>query len=151
MLDSINSFFDKYLKSSDQETDSEHNVDQLQLASAALMIEVSKADHNIDDVELVKISEILESKFSLAKETLNELFEMAKVEADNATSLYQFTTLINDSYSPEEKISLIKNMWEVAFIDGDLDKYEENIIRKVSDLLYVSHGDFIKTKLSLKK
>jgi uncharacterized tellurite resistance protein B-like protein len=45
-------------------------------------------------------------------------------------------------------MKLVENMWRVAFSDQKLDKYEEALIRKVADLIYVSHQDFIKTKLA---
>jgi uncharacterized tellurite resistance protein B-like protein len=58
--------------------------------------------------------------------------------------------LINDSYDYEQKIELIENMWRIAFSDKRLDKYEDHLIRKVSELIYVSHSDFIKTKLKIR-
>ena len=97
-----------------------------------------------------KISSILQNKFDLPEDTLEELFDLAQQEADDATSLYQFTSLINEAYEYPAKITLIQNMWEVAFADGNLDRYEEHLIRKVAELLYVSHSDFIKTKLAVK-
>ena len=64
--------------------------------------------------------------------------------------LYEFTKLINDSYDYEQKVELIENMWRIAFSDKRLDKYEDHLIRKVSELIYVSHSDFIKTKLKVR-
>lgn len=150
MLQSINSFFDKYLSPIDESSNAEDSVDKIHLASAALMIELCKADHNIDDSETKKIVSILQNKFNLAEETLEELFNLAQQEADDATSVYQFTSLINEAYDQTAKISLIKDMWDVAYADGNLDRYEEHLIRKVAELLYVSHSDFIKTKLAVK-
>ena len=150
MLQSINSFFDKYLSKTDESATSEEAVDKIHLASAALMIELCKADLSIDDSETRKISSILQNKFNLPVDTLEELFNLAQQEADEATSVYQFTSLINEAYDQSEKIALIQDMWEIAFVDGNLDRYEEHLIRKVAELLYVSHSDFIKTKLAVK-
>jgi len=150
MLQNINTFFDKYLSPAEESSTSDEIVDKIHLACAALMIELCKADHSIDDVETNKISSILQSKFELPENTLKELFNLAQQEADEATSVYQFTSLINEAYDQSSKITLIQNMWEVAFADGNLDRYEEHLIRKVADLLYVSHSDFIKTKLAMK-
>ncbi len=149
MLQNISIFFEKYLKPTVETSDGEA-VDKIHLACAALMIEICKADYNIDDAETKKISAILREKFDLPEDTLTELFDLAKEEADEATSLYQFTSLINEAYEYPAKIALIKDMWEIAFADGDLDRYEEHLIRKVTDLLYVSHSDFIKTKIAAK-
>jgi uncharacterized tellurite resistance protein B-like protein len=75
---------------------------------------------------------------------------LAKEQAHEATSLYEFTRLINDNYDPAQKIALIENMWRIAFSDERLDKYEDNLIRKISELIYVSHSDFIRTKLKVR-
>jgi uncharacterized tellurite resistance protein B-like protein len=149
MLNSINNFFDNYLKPG-KDAEEESTVCQIQLASAALMIELSMTDQKIDDSETNTLLGILESKFQLSKDTLNELVTLAKQETLDATSLYQFTSLINEAYDYDGRTKLIQNMWEVAFADGDLDRYEEHLIRKVAELLYVSHSDFIKTKLAIK-
>ena len=66
----------------------------------------------------------------------------------DSTSFYPFTKLINDHYDYPERVNVIKLMWKVAYADGTIDKYEDYIIRKVADLLYVSHSDFIQAKLS---
>ena len=150
MLQSINTFFNKYLSPAEQHDAGVALVEKNHLACAALMFELCKADHSIDDIETKKISSILQSKFNLPEATLEELFNLAQQEADEATSVYQFTSLINESYDQKDKIALIQNMWEVAFADGNLDRYEEHLIRKVAELLYVSHSDFIKSKLAVK-
>ncbi len=150
MLQNISIFFEKYLNPTLESDTGDEIIDRLHLASAALMIELSKADYSIDDSELKKISSILQKKFDLPEDTLEELFDLAQQEAEDATSLYQFTSLINEAYEYPAKIILIQNMWEVAFADGNLDRYEEHLIRKVAELLYVSHSDFIKTKLAVK-
>lgn len=150
MLQSISNFFENHLKLSASIDAEEQSVDKIQLASAALMIELCKSDQSIDEVETNKIADILQTKFDLPEETLDDLMNLAQQEAEEATSLYQFTSLINEGYEQSAKIALILNMWEVAFADGDLDRYEEHLIRKVAELLYVPHSDFIKTKLAAK-
>ena len=104
------------------------------------------ADHQFSAVELHNLSTILERKFSLSNDELTELISLAKSEADHATSLHQFTQLINQNCSTEEKFNLMKAMWEMAYADGNLDKYEDYIIRKVADLIYVPHSEFIRAK-----
>jgi uncharacterized tellurite resistance protein B-like protein len=71
---------------------------------------------------------------------------LAEEEAREATSLYQFTSLMNEHFDHREKVLMILNMWEVAYADGRIDRYEEHLIRKVADLLYLSHKDFITSK-----
>jgi uncharacterized tellurite resistance protein B-like protein len=71
---------------------------------------------------------------------------LAKDESAQATSLHQFTTLVHQHCTEHEKFELLVSMWELAFADNDLDKYEEYVIRKVADLIYVSHAEFIRAK-----
>ena len=70
---------------------------------------------------------------------------------EDSTSLYEFTRDINDNFDAAERVRLIESMWKIAYADGNIDKYEEHIIRKVSNLIYVAHSDFIKAKLSAKE
>jgi uncharacterized tellurite resistance protein B-like protein len=123
---------------------------QKQLAVAALLVEVAMADHQFSEVELDNLGAILNRKFSLSPDELAELISLAKNETNHATSLHQFTQLINQHCTTEEKFKLMKAMWEMAYADGDLDKYEDYIIRKVADLIYVPHTEFIRAKSLVK-
>jgi len=79
------------------------------------------------------------------------LIELAKDEQDRAASLHQFTQLVNDNCDTNEKFELMVGMWRIAFADDHLDKYEEYMVRKVSELIYISHSDFIRSKQIAKK
>jgi uncharacterized tellurite resistance protein B-like protein len=147
MLSTITAFFDSLLKPGGQESPG-HRVDRLHLASAALLVELANADSNMDATEEEALLRILETKLQLGKATLENLWQLAHAEQRGATSLYQFTSLINTAYGYEEKVQLLHHMWEVAYADGRIDRYEEHLIRKVADLLYLTHGDFIRTKLA---
>lgn len=151
MLAGISSFFENYLKDRGEESGGEDKAHKIQLASAALMIELCKTDQDIDDSETNALVEILKSRFDLSAERLEELMRLAEQEVKDAVSLYQFTSLLNEEFNYEDKTLLIRNLWEVAFADGNLDRYEEHLIRKVAELMYVSHSDFIRTKLAVKE
>lgn len=145
MLNKLTQFFERHLQPAGGDSKA-MTFAQKQLAVAALLIEVATADHILDEAELTKLSAILEKKFTLPHEQLIELTELAKSESADSTSLYQFTQLINRDCSHAEKFELIKAMWEVAYTDMSIDKYEEYIIRKVADLIHISHSDFIRAK-----
>src|SRR5690606_320276 len=147
MLSAISSFFDSLLKPGKHES-SQRNVDRLHLASAALLVELANADSEMDASEQEVLLRILEAKLQLDKGTLANLWELARAEHKGATSLYQFTSLINESYAYAEKVQLLHHLWEVAYADGRVDRYEEHMIRKIADLLYLTHGDFIRAKLA---
>jgi uncharacterized tellurite resistance protein B-like protein len=125
-------------------------MSRVDLTCAALLVEVMNSDHELDEREHQEFMAVLQQSYNIAEADLEELIQLAKDEAFEATSLYEFTKLINDSYDYEQKIELIENMWRIAFSDKRLDKYEDHLIRKVSELIYVSHSDFIKTKLKIR-
>lgn len=122
---------------------------RLQLAAAALLIELARADHRNDAREQQVIADAVRTTFQLDADTVAELVEDARRHADDATSLHQFTALINQQFDEEEKIELVRQMWRVACADGDIDRYEDHMIRKVAELIYVSHSQFIRTKLEV--
>jgi len=123
---------------------------QKQLAMAALLVEVALADNHFDSAERDHLLVLLERKFALPPEEQSALAELAKTEAADATSLHQFTQLVNRECSHAEKLGLIKAMWELAYADGQLDKYEEYVVRKVAELIHVSHSEFIRAKSLVK-
>jgi len=150
MINAIKSFFENKLSAA---SDEEHNTDLLQkfeLASATLMIEVMNSDHELDERETAAFISVLQNSFQLTADQVSEIVDLAEQEAKQATSLYEFTRLINDNYDYQQKVQLIENMWKIAFSDEKLDKYEDSLIRKISELIYVSHSDFIQTKLRVR-
>jgi uncharacterized tellurite resistance protein B-like protein len=115
-------------------------------AALALMITIARADQQVDPRELDAIVAAGKTLFGLPDDTLQALVELAHAGAAAATSLYEFTGLINTHCSPADKYRLIRAMWQVAYADGALDRYEEHFIRKVADLTYVPHLEFIQAK-----
>ena len=145
MIKSIKALFSK--PTAAEETDVEH---QLQLAAAALLIEMSRADYEVQQEESQILHQALSNALGLSQEEVEELVKLASKAADRATSLYEFTRLINDHYDKQQKRTLVESMWKVAYADSSLDKYEERLIRQVSDLIHVSHSDFIRIKLEVR-
>ena len=150
MIESIKSFFEKNLTKKEEEEAPSSAKGRVDLTCAALLVEVMNSDHELDEREHQEFMAVLQQSYNIAESDLEELIQLAKDEAFEATSLYEFTKLINDNYDYEQKVELIENMWRIAFSDKRLDKYEDHLIRKVSELIYVSHSDFIKTKLKVR-
>lgn len=123
---------------------------RLHLAAAALLVETARADFSEDQVEETALRSLLCETLELAPQEVDELLRQAAAQLDEATSLYDFTRVINDHYSATQKLELISCMWRVAYADGRLDKYEEYLIRQVAELTYVPHSDYIKAKLAAK-
>ncbi len=144
MLDNIKQFFEKNFM---QEVSSTQQSElQMRLAAAALFIEMMMQDGDVQIAEKQIILQVLQKQFLLSHEQSIELYRLAENEIKTATDYHQFTRLIAETFEQPQKIQLIENLWRVAFADKQLDKYEENMVRKIADLIYVSHKDFIQAK-----
>ena len=150
MVHTVRKFFKKYVISSPENVDkvSEHS---LQIATAALLIEMMRADSEIKDDERNAVTNNLQSRFGLSEEETTAIINFAKDEIQKATGYFEFTSLINKGLSQEEKVKIIEQLWEIAFSDSLLDKYEEHMVRKIANLIHVSHKDFIDAKLRIRK
>ncbi len=122
------------------------DTDQLQLATCVLLIEVSKSDDDFNIEEQKKIKSLMQKKFKIAQEKIERLFAHSDEKHDSMTSLFDWTEIINNECSYDQKCMIIGFMWDIAYIDGKIDKYEDFTIRKVADLIYVKHKDFINLK-----
>jgi uncharacterized tellurite resistance protein B-like protein len=149
MLNSIKQFFENKLVNNEEEATSS-SIAKTDLACAALLIEVINSDHKLEEQETQAFFSVLQNNLNIPGEDIDELVELAENQAKEATSLYEFTSLINSDYDYSQKVGLIENMWRIAFSDNNLDKYEDHLIRKISDLIYVSHSDFIRAKLKVR-
>ena len=118
----------------------------LELACAALMFEVARADFAVDEAEQRAVYDLLTVEFNLSPVEIDSVTEAAADKADAATCLFEFTRAINNLASVDQKRALIGMMWRVAMADNALSRYEEHLIRKVADLLYLPHADFIRAK-----
>jgi uncharacterized tellurite resistance protein B-like protein len=150
MISTVKQFFDKHVKSAPGNADSvsEHS---LQIATAALLIEMMRADTEISKDEQDKITDTIRTKFKLTEGETCELLQLAEERIWKSTGYFEFTSLMNKGLSQEQKIKVIEHLWDVAFADAILDKHEEYMVRKIAGLIHVSHKDFIDTKIKVKK
>lgn len=142
MIATIKKWFEQSSSASSNQADDK----AIYLAALALLIETAKADSQLDEAELQTVLDLAKSEFKVANEDHAELVELAKDSANSATSLYEFTSIINETFDDEQKFKLILGMWKVAFADGQIDRYEEHLIRKVAELIYIPHVRFIEAK-----
>ena len=145
MLSKLKILFQSYVDAS--VTSDNQNTLPENLIAAILMIEVMKSDHHLDAREEQELLAVLIKTFGLDEAAAADLHELAINKAEESTSLFEFTAQINAQFNDEAKLSLIKNMWRIAFADGEIDRYEDSVIRQVSELIYVSHSDFIRMKI----
>lgn len=124
---------------------------KLQIATCAIFIEMAKSDDNCTDEERNEIVSIMQKTFELKKEYADELIELAKSRLIQSISIYEFTGIINDNFSPDEKFDLMKNLWRLIYNDKKLDKYEDQLVKRLGTMLHLDHKDVIAAKLMVKE
>ena len=147
MLKAIIQFFEQNI-SPETQVDNEH---RLKLATAALLIEMMQQDGKSKDEEVKAVKHALQTKFELSETETHDLFALAGEEARQAVDFYQFTSLIHKHFPPEKKIRIVEYLWMIAYADNHLDAHEEHLVRRIADLLYVSHKDLMQTKHKVQK
>jgi uncharacterized tellurite resistance protein B-like protein len=118
------------------------------LSAALLLMELARADLEIAEVEVVKIRELLAARYGLDDAALDRLLADARQRGESAVSLYDYVESLNARLDRAAKAELMNMLWQVAYADGHLDKYEESLLRKVAGLLYVPDQDYITAKLA---
>lgn len=145
MLKHIKSFFDQYLVTGSI-TDDAPPEHVLRLAIGALLLEMTHADGDVSPEEREAVETAVLEHFELSEAEAQELLEMAEEERSESTDYYQFTSLINGNYTLEQKVCLVELLWRIAYANENLHQYEEHLVRKIADLLYVPHSAFIAAK-----
>jgi len=123
----------------------------LRLATAVLMIDVARADHVFDEREFDRVLKLIEAHFDVTPEQAAELVNVAGEKAEELISVHEFTQLLHEHLSEQEKARIIGLLWQIAYADGQLDKYENSLVLKISDLLYVSRGRVMRLKHDAQK
>jgi uncharacterized tellurite resistance protein B-like protein len=140
MLKAIMQFFDSRIASGRPDADPER---ALQLATAALLLETVRADHSIEPDERAAVQLVVSEHFALDAAAADELIELAEQEVAQATDFYQFTSLVNRHFTVEQKNRVVELMWQVAYADDHVHAHERHLIRKIADLLHVTHADYL--------
>lgn len=143
MFDRIKHFFDRHLSASKPEAFGE---EQLRVAGAALLMEMLHAEEVCCDNKAELIKSLLADAFRLTEEQAAFLMEVADRKRKQATDYYEFTHLINDCYTREQKIQLLECLWQIAFLDGHLDIEEDYLVDKVARLIMIPHIDVLRAK-----
>jgi len=143
MLRAIQDYFRQKIEPDMQAGPDQHG---LQLATAALLFEMLRADEDEHPEERRTLELALQTCFSLDESETRQLAQLAEREATESVSLYQFTGLINRHFSPDEKIRVVEMLWQVAYADARLDRYEEALVRKIAELIHVPHREFMQAK-----
>ena len=143
MLENIKTFFENNFFTSEKDESNDH---QLKLATASLFIEMMFQDHKVTDEEKQTVQTVLQENFDLSGHETKQLYELAELEVQHATDYHQFTKLIAKHFNQAQKIKIIEYLWMIAYSDYQLDKHEEHMVRRIADLIYVPHKEFIQAK-----
>ena len=123
---------------------------KLQVATCALFFEIAKADENFTREEHEKIVSIMKSKYELNNDEANELMSLTEASIKKSVSIYEFATIVDQSFSKDEKLELMKELWQLIYTDKKLNKYEDNLIKRIGDILKLEHKEVIDAKLMVK-
>ena len=134
-----------------KEADKEKKAEtgEINLATCALLLELANVDGEFSKQEKDNIIDIFKKKYSLPEGEVNELIQSSEAELEKSIDLWQYTNLINQNYSLEEKLKVIETVWEVAYSDGRLEQHEDYLVHKVASLLRLSHKQLIDAKLKV--
>jgi uncharacterized tellurite resistance protein B-like protein len=143
VLTSIRDFFERHLATEPAESPARHTVE---LATAALLIEVVRCDSVVSDDERRAVESAVRTRFGLAADEAETLIRLAEDEVRQAHDLYQFTSLVNRHFTQAQKLAVIELAWRAALADAHLSAHEQHVLRRIADLLHVPHGDYIAAK-----
>ncbi len=130
---------------------SDHHKKQLQIATAAIFIEMAKADGEFSDDERDLIIHSLKKRFNLNEQDIHELIELSKAKLDESISLYEFSKTINEHFTTEDKMVLLKNLWRMIYTDKKLNRYEDHLIKMIGGMLQMGHKKIINAKMLIRK
>ncbi len=119
----------------------------LELATAALLLELARADFSESAAEKEAIGHLLQRRFGTSQEATDKLLAEAALRADRAVSLHEFTHRLNRELPESDKLSIIEMLWRVANADGRIDKHEEQLVQRIAGLLHISDRDRMRLKL----
>lgn len=132
------------------ESQEKDETERLQVATCIILLEVAKSDDEFSSIEKVTLKAILKKKFEISAEAVEELMEIASKKREESIDLWQFTNLINQNYTKEEKIKIVESAWRVIYADEKLNGYEDHFVHKLAKLLQLDHSELIETKLKIK-
>ena len=132
------------------ESQEQDETERLQVATCIILLEVAKSDDEFSSIEKATLKAILKKKFEISAEAAEELMEMASRKREESVDLWQFTHIINQNYTKEEKKKIVESAWRVIYADEKLDSYEDYFVHKLAKLLQLDHSELIEAKLKIK-
>ena len=123
---------------------------EIELTATILAYEIARSDGNISKSELDLLLSEVKKITSKVNKSQSEILEIIETYSKNSVSFYEFVEGINKDYSKEDKLILIKYLWDVAYADNVLEVSEERLIRRIADLIKIKDIEVLKLKDSSK-
>jgi uncharacterized tellurite resistance protein B-like protein len=134
----------------DLDTQERDESERVQIATCVILLEVAKSDDEFSSIEKATIAAIFKKDFEISEEAIEKMMEIAKRKREESIDLWEFTNLINENYSKEEKKKIVEAAWKVIYADDRLHSYEDHFVHKLAKLLQLRHSDLIEAKLKAK-
>jgi len=138
--------FNFFKKNSSEETSNKEPSFEIELTAAVLAYEIARSDGDIGNEELKLLMDEIKIISKKVEKDEEEIYKIIEIYSNDSVSFYEFVEDINSNYSKEEKHSLLKFMWDIAFADGKLDVNEERLIRRLADLIKIKDIEVLKLK-----
>jgi uncharacterized tellurite resistance protein B-like protein len=147
----LGNLIDLFKPAPEQPPSPEQEHERLAVATCVILLETAAADDEFAPEEREHIVETLRDRFDLSHTDAQELLDMAEQERQQSNDLFQFTRVINDNCSVEEKMHVLEEVWRVIFADGELDGHEDHLVHRLAKLFNISHPKMIETKMRVLK
>ena len=136
-----------FFKKNTQDTHKEEKPSfEIELTAAVLAYEIARIDGDISKDELNILMQEIKVISSKVNKNEEEILKIIEIYSNDSISFYDFVEDINKSYKKDEKLSLLKFMWKIAYADGRLDVDEERLIRRLADLIKIKDMEVLKLK-----
>jgi uncharacterized tellurite resistance protein B-like protein len=134
----------------DLDSQEQDESERIQMATCVILLEVARSDDEFSTIEKATVESILKKDFEMPAEATEEMMEIAKRKREESIDLWEFTHLINEDYSKEEKKKIVEAAWKVIYADEKLHSYEDHFVHKLAKLLQLRHSELIEAKLKAK-
>ena len=141
MLDTLRAL----LLGEEEASDTRAPVDP-KLAAAVLLVQASHVDGDVAADEDAMLREILARRFSLDPGAVQALIAEARAEEREAVDLYAYTAVLKRELDEDGRLEIVEMLWRMAWADGEIHAFEDNLIWRVSELLGISSRDRVLAK-----
>lgn len=146
MIKTLGQVLDNLVSGDEAKPGKDEEIDDTRLAAAALLVHASTIDGYVEEAETKRLQAALKERYALSDDQLHELVVAAERSERHAVDIYSFTSKLKKELSEEDRLQIIEMMWEIAFADGEVHGYEENLIWRTAELLGISSRERIRAR-----